>query len=57
MKRLIEFLLLCVMAGFFALMFLEWFVGCGETYIDANGKRHANECLFIGKYVSLTTTP
>lgn len=54
MKRLVEFLLLCVMAGFLALMFLEWFVGCGETYIDANHNRHANECLFTGKYVGVS---
>jgi len=32
---------------FFAIMFVEWMAGCGETYIAADGKRHANECLFI----------
>lgn len=25
----------------------EWFVGCGETYVDAKGERHQYECLFI----------
>lgn len=34
---------------FFAVMMLEWMAGCGETYIDAKGERHAHECMFIGK--------
>ena len=34
-------------ALFFAIMLLEWMAGCGETYIAADGKRYANECLFI----------
>jgi hypothetical protein len=38
-------------ALFFAVMLLEWMAGCGETYIDAKGERHANECMFIGKPV------
>lgn len=31
----------------FAVFILEWMAGCGETYIAADGKRYANECLFI----------
>lgn len=31
----------------FAVLIIEWFAGCGETYIDANGVRHAYECVFI----------
>jgi hypothetical protein len=34
-----------------AVVFIEWFAGCGETYIDANGTRHAYECVFIGGLV------
>jgi len=30
-----------------AVFLLEWMAGCGETYIDAKGERHANECIFI----------
>jgi hypothetical protein len=30
-----------------AVLIIEWFAGCGETYIDANGVRHAYECVFI----------
>ena len=32
-----------------AILLLEWMAGCGETYIDAKGERHANECIFIGR--------
>ena len=32
-----------------AVLLLEWMAGCGETYIDAKGERHANECIFIGR--------
>lgn len=32
-----------------AVFLLEWMVGCGETYIDSKGIRHANECIFIGR--------
>jgi hypothetical protein len=28
---------------------LEYAAGCGETYIDANGNRHAHECVFINR--------
>ncbi len=34
---------------FFAFMLLEWLSGCGETYVDSKGVRHANECVFLGK--------
>lgn len=32
-----------------AVFLLEWMAGCGETYIDAKGVRHVNECLFINR--------
>ena len=32
-----------------AIVLLEWMVGCGETYIDSKGVRHANECIFINR--------
>ena len=51
MKRLVNFLLQSIaMLTFIVLMavlLIEWFAGCGETYIDANGVRHAYECVFI----------
>ena len=30
-----------------AIVLVEWFSGCGETYIDAKGIRHTHECLFL----------
>lgn len=30
-----------------AIAFIEWLSGCGETYVDAKGERHAYECVFI----------
>ena len=43
----IGILSMLVFAVFVAVLFIEWFAGCGETYIDANGERHAYECVFI----------
>ena len=34
-------------AGFFAVLIIEWMAGCGETYVDAYGKRHQYECVFL----------
>ncbi|MDV7391947.1 hypothetical protein RZS08_11355, partial [Arthrospira platensis SPKY1] len=36
-----------VMLGFIAVVVIEWMAGCGESYVDANGVRHINECVFI----------
>ncbi len=36
-----------VLGAVFLLIVLEWLSGCGETYIDANGERHAHECIFL----------
>ena len=51
MKRLlakaVEALLVLLFSAFLAVLFIEWFAGCGETYIDANGVRHQYECVFL----------
>lgn len=39
--------LMILVAGFMAVMFIEWMAGCGESYIDSKGVRHANECVII----------
>lgn len=31
----------------FAIFAIEWWAGCGETYIDSKGVRHKHECVFI----------
>lgn len=33
----------------FAVVLIEWMAGCGETYIDSKGVRHAYECVFINR--------
>lgn len=41
-------MLLALALGLLMVVFLlEWMAGCGETYIDAKGERHAYECIFI----------
>lgn len=51
MKKLGHLILVSVAGLFFiglmALIVVEWAVGCGESYVDAYGKRHYHECLFI----------
>jgi hypothetical protein len=29
-----------------AVILIEWMAGCGETYTDAKGEQHANQCIF-----------
>lgn len=36
-----------VIAG--AMLLIEWFAGCGESYVDSKGMTHTNTCLFIGR--------
>ena len=38
-----------VLIAFFCLMLIEWMAGCGESYVDAKGKTHINECVFINQ--------
>lgn len=47
--RMLELILCVAIAIVIAVVTLEWLAGCGETYIDSKGKRHAHECLFIGR--------
>jgi len=47
MRKLLEFGALCAFGTALAFLMVEWFAGCGETYIDSKGVRHANECLFL----------
>jgi len=44
---LVAFVAMVIVSGLFALMMIEWAVGCGETYVDAQGQRHQYECAFI----------
>lgn len=46
-KKLLEILVVIVFGILLGMFVLEWMAGCGETYVDANGVRHQNECVFI----------
>ena len=50
-KRITRWVLtaLCMVlfCTFMAVVLIEWMAGCGESYIDANGRTHLNECVFI----------
>lgn len=51
MKKFLELVgatvLTLLFGGLLAVMFIEWMAGCGESYIDAKGVRHLNECIII----------
>ena len=51
LKRIVEVVMgaitVVAVAGFLVVAIMEWMAGCGETYVDANGVRHMNECLFL----------
>ena len=34
-------------AGFLVIAMTEWMAGCRESYVDSNGVRHMNECVFL----------
>ena len=46
-KWLCSALAMLLVGGLLAVLVLEWMAGCGESYVDANGVRHQNECVFI----------
>jgi hypothetical protein len=50
-KRILRWLFTAVVmvlfCTFMAVVVIEWMAGCGESYTDANGNVHLNECVFI----------
>jgi hypothetical protein len=47
MKIIINIIAVAAVCGLFTVTLIEWAVGCGETYTDANGVTHAYECVII----------
>jgi hypothetical protein len=47
LTKIVEALLMLLIAVFFAVMLTEWLAGCGESYIDAKGVRHQYECVIF----------
>ena len=46
-QRMGTIVLALIVAMVLQLVFIEWIVGCGESYVDANGVRHWYECVFL----------
>lgn len=46
MNTLLDVLVAVVFGVILAVLFAEWAAGCGETYVDAKGVHHQNQCLF-----------
>lgn len=51
LKRILRWLMTAVVmvlfCTFMAVLAIEWMAGCGESYTDAKGNVHLNECVFI----------
>jgi hypothetical protein len=47
MRFLLNLLGCAAIAAALTVFAIEFIVGCGETYVDANGERHQYECVFI----------
>jgi len=47
MKILLEIIGAALFSALTAVVLIEWAVGCGETYTDAQGTVHSHECVFI----------
>ncbi len=48
LNGLLTALAIVMLGTIMTLIAMEWAVGCGESYVDAKGVRHQNECLFVG---------
>lgn len=46
---LLQGLIGAAMIAFFLFLALEWAAGCGESYTDAKGKVHINECIWVSQ--------
>jgi hypothetical protein len=42
-----EVIVLLVCLFLITIVFVEWFGGCGESYLDAQGARHNYECVLL----------
>jgi hypothetical protein len=49
MKWFLTITTIVVVAAFYAVLFIEWAAGCGESYTDSKGVTHTNECVFINR--------
>jgi hypothetical protein len=44
MKLIMEFIIAALFSALLALLIVEWAIGCGQTYTDAQGVEHVGQC-------------
>ncbi len=44
MKLIMEVIIIGLLTALMALLIVEWAIGCGQTYIDAQGVEHIGQC-------------
>lgn len=49
LEWMVQVLAVLLISAALAVVIIEYAAGCGETYVDANGVRHAHECVFINR--------
>ncbi len=42
-----EILAIALFSAVFSVVLIEWAVGCGETWTDAQGVEHTGQCVFL----------
>jgi hypothetical protein len=44
MKLIMEIIIIGLLTALMALLLVEWAIGCGQPYIDAQGVEHIGQC-------------
>ena len=47
MSLLVQAAIVIMFVMMVSVSLFEWFVGCGEHYVDAHGITHVNACVFV----------
>ncbi len=47
LRGIASVVMMLIFGIFSAVLVIEWMAGCGESYTDAKGNVHLNECVFI----------
>lgn len=47
MSKLINLILFILFMAFMSIVMVEWALGCGETWVDAQGAEHIGQCWIL----------
>jgi hypothetical protein len=47
LRIVIEIIVIAIFTGLLAVVLVEWAVGCGEPWTDAQGVEHTGQCVFL----------